>query len=55
LKCNLSARVTLKSGGKHGKKRRIKQYHGFDLGTGQMMRGLLQVEIAIAPFTRDER
>ena len=24
--------------------------HGFDLRTGQMMRGLLQVEIAIAPF-----
>jgi len=29
--------------------------HGFDLRTRQMMRGLLQVEIAIAPFTRDER
>ena len=29
--------------------------HGFDLRTGQMMRGLLQVEIAIAPFTREER
>ena len=29
--------------------------HGFDLRTGQMMRGLLQVETAIAPFTPDER